>query len=330
MNAQAIARMPSRRQLMWVAGTAALGGLRSALAQDAALRPLRLLVGAAPGSVMDIAARQIGEALTAQTGQAVLVDNRPSAGGIQALELLRHAPADGLTVSLVYAMQMSAAASLFPSLPYDTQRDFAPVGILFSGPQVLVVNPSVEATTWGELIKLIKSEPDRYRYATPGNGTPQHVTMEQIKAAAGLQVQHIPYRGPAATTAVLSGEVELLLEGVMPLLPHIRAGRLRAIAIGGQQRVVVLPEVPTFDQLGVTGVGAVWVGVVAPRSTPDVVVQRLNQSLASAVQSPKVRDAFEATGRIVNPGTPEAMTSTIRAEIPLWRDVIRRARITTD
>lgn len=330
MNAIAIARMPSRRQLMLAAAAAALGGLRSALAQDAAPRPLRLLVGAAPGSVMDIAARQIGEALTAQTGQAVLVDNRPSAGGIQALELLRQAPADGLTVSLVYAMQMTAAASLFPSLPYDTQRDFAPVGILFSGPQVLAVHPSVAATSWGELIKLIKSEPDRYRYATPGNGTPQHVTMEQIKAAAGLQVQHIPYRGPAATTAVLSGEVDLLLEGVMPLLPHIRAGRLRAIAIGGQQRVAVLPDVPTFDQLGVAGIGAVWVGMVAPRSTPEGVVQRLNKSLASAVQSPKVRDAFEATGRIVNPGTPEAMTSTIRAETPLWRDAIRRARITTD
>jgi len=330
MNSAALAHMPFRRRLMLAAVTAALGGLRSAWAQDAAQRPLRLLVGAAPGSVMDIAARQIGEALTSLTGQAVVVDNRPSAGGIQALELLRQAPADGLTVSLVHAMQMTAAPSLFPSLPYDTQRDFAPVGILFSGPQVLVVHPSVAATNWGELVKLIKSEPDRYRYATPGNGTPQHVTLEQIKAAAGLQVQHIPYRGPAATTAVLSGEVELLLEGVMPLLPHIRAGRLRAMAIGGPQRVSVLPDVPTFDQLGVAGIGTVWVGMVAPRSTPEGVVQKLNQSLASAMQVPKLRDAFEAGGRIVNPGTPEAMALTIRAEVPLWREVVRRSRITTD
>jgi tripartite-type tricarboxylate transporter receptor subunit TctC len=321
--------MPSRRQLMLAVAAAALPGARVALA-DATLRPMRLLVGAAPGSVMDIAARQIGESLTARTGQAVLVDNRPSAGGIQALELLRQAPADGLTVGLVHAVQMTAASSLFPGLPYDTERDFAPVGILFSGPQVLVVHPSIAASNWGELIKLIKSEPDRCRYATPGNGTPQHVSMEQIKAATGLRVQHIPYRGPAATAAVLSGEVELLLEGVMPLLPHIRAGRLRPIAIGGRQRVSVLAEVPTFDEIGVAGIRSVWVGLVVPRSTPEDVVHKLNQSLTLVMQSPELRNAFEASGRIVNPGTPEAMASTIRMEIPLWRDVVRRARITTD
>lgn len=293
-------------------------------------RPLRILVGAAPGSVMDVAARQIAQALTAQALQPVVVDNRPSAGGIQALDLLRQSPADGLTVSLVHAMQLTAAPSLFANLPYDTQSDFAPIGILFSGPQLLVVHPSLGVTSWGELIRLLKSEPGRVRFSSPGNGTPGHVAMEQILFAAGVSAQHIPYRGPAATSAVLSGEVELTLEGVMPLLPFVKEGRLRPLALGGPRRVPVLPDVPTFDEVGIRGIGAVWVGAVAPRGTPDAIVRKLNSMLATAVQTPSLRTAFESTGRIVEPGTPEAMAAAIRADIPLWRDVIRRARITTD
>lgn len=289
--------------------------------------PLRILVGAAPGTVMDVAARQIGDALEQQTGQAVVIDNRVSAGGIQALIALRQAPADGLTLSLVHAVQMTAAPSLFTTLPYDTLRDFTHLGILFTGPQVLVVHPAVPAKSWQELLNLLKAHPDRYRYATPGNGSPGHVTMEQIKATVGAEVQHIPYRGAAATTAVLAGEVELMLEGVMPLLPHIRAGKLRPLAIGGAHRVPALPDVPTFAEQGVAGIGTVWVGMVGPPNMAPALVRRLNGALARAVLSPALRDAFESTGRVVAPGSPEAMADAIRSETPIWRDVVQRAHI---
>jgi tripartite-type tricarboxylate transporter receptor subunit TctC len=293
-------------------------------------RPIRLLVGAAPGSVMDVVARQIAETLNVQARQPVFVDNRPSAGGIQALDLLRQSSADGMTLSLVHAMQLTAAPSLFANLPYNTQSDFAPIGILFSGPQVLVVHPSLGVRTWGELIRLLKAEPGRIRFSSPGNGTPGHVAMEQILFTAGVSAQHIPYRGPAATSAVLSGEVEMMLEGVMPLLPLIREGRLQPLALGGSRRVPVLSDVPTFGEVGISGIGAVWVGVIAPRSTPDSIVRKLNAMLANVVQSPPVRTAFESSGRIVDAGSPEAMAEAVRKDIPLWRDVIKRARISIE
>jgi len=291
---------------------------------------VRILVGSAAGSVMDVAARQIGEVFASQTGQAVVIENRPSAGGIVALEALREAAPDGRTLSLVHAMQMSAAPGLFPHLPYDPLVDFAPLGVLFRGPQVLTLNPAVEASSWPELLRLLKAHPGKYRYSTPGNGTPQHLTMELIKSTTGIDVQHIPYRGPAATLGVLSGEVDLMLEGVMPVLPHILAGKLRAVALGGLQRVAALAEVPTFHELGVAGIGTVWIGMVAPKATPDDVVQRLNAELSRAVNTPALRAAFESTGRIVSPGSPAEMSSTIRSETPVWRAIVQRARITPD
>ena len=321
---------PSRRRLLaWAVGASSIAW-SPVRAASSPRGVVRILVGSAPGSAMDVAARQIGEAFASQTGQTVLVDNRPSAGGILALEALRQAAPDGHTLSLVHAMQMSAAPGLFPRLPYDPLVDFAPLGVLFRGPQVLTLNPAVEAASWPDLLRLLKAHPGRYRYATPGNGTPQHLTMELIKDAVGVDVQHIPYRGPAATAAVLSGEVDLMLEGVMPVLAHIQAGTLRAVAMGGLQRVAVLAEVPTFEELGVPGVGTVWVGMVAPKATPAEVVQRLNAELSRAVMSPALLAAFERSGRIVSPGSPGDMAATIRSETPVWRAVVQRARITPD
>ncbi|MFL6696525.1 MAG: Bug family tripartite tricarboxylate transporter substrate binding protein [Vitreoscilla sp.] len=291
---------------------------------------LRILVGSAAGSVMDVSARQIGEVVGAQTGQTVLVENRPSAGGIAALDALCRAAPDGQTVSLVHAMQMSAAPSLFLHLPYDPLRDFALLGVLFRGPQVLTLNPAVGVSSWPDLLRLVKSHPGRYRYSTPGSGTPQHLTMELIKATAGIDVQHIPYRGPAATAAVLSGEVDLMLEGVMPVLPYLRAGSLRAVAAGGLQRIGVLADVPTFEELGVAGIGTVWVGMVAPKATPVDLVQRLSAQLARAVTSPALRAAFESTGRTVSPGSPADMALAIRGETQVWRAIIQRTGITPD
>jgi tripartite-type tricarboxylate transporter receptor subunit TctC len=291
---------------------------------------VKFILGVAPGSVPDVATRQIAERLAPLLGQAVIVENRPSAGGIVALEALKLSAPDGYTLSFVHVGNMSVAPSLFPRLPYDTATDFAPVGIFWRGVQVLVVHPSVEAKNLAELIALARSSPGRLRYSSPGNGTPTHLGMEQLKHEAGIDIQHIPYRGPAATMAVLSGEVDLLLEGVEPLLAHVRAGRLHPIAMGGSQRLAVLPEVPTFVELGLLGIGTIWLGVIAPLGTPSAVIARLNRDLTAAVQSAEIRRIFEPAGRLITPGTPDEMAATIRDEIPRWREVVQRAQIKID
>ena len=308
----------------------ALGFDRQAYAQAYPARAVKFILGVAPGSVPDVATRQIAEKLAPLLGQAVIVENRPSAGGIVALEALKISSPDGYTLSFVHVGNMSVAPSLFPRLPYDTATDFAPVGIFWRGVQLLVVNPNVKARNLAELIALARSSPGSLRYSSPGNGTPTHLGMEQLKHSAGIDIQHIPYKGPAATLAVLSGEVDLLLEGVEPLLAHVRAGRLQPIAMGGSQRLAVLPEVPTFEELGLHGIGSTWLGVIAPLGTPPAVIARLNRDLTAAVQSAEIRRIFEPAGRLITPGTPDEMAATIRDEIPRWREIVQRAQIKID
>lgn len=315
---------PHRRQVL----AATLAPLFGVAWGQAPMPPLHLLVGAAPGSAMDIAGRQIGEAFTTLTAQPVIVDNRPTAGGIQALEAVRRAPADGGTLGLVHAMQMTAAPALFPKLPYDPVRDFTHLGILFVGQQVLVVPASLPVRRWDELIALAKERPDGLRYASPSVGSPQHLSMELLHTRTGMKLQHIPYRGPMATQAALSGEVDMTLEGATLLLPHIRSGRLRPMAVGGLRRLTALPEVPTFAELGVAGIGEVWVGLVAPPHLPGPVRATLHDGMSRAVLALKAE--YEPSGRIVEPGSGDAMAETIRRETPVWRDLIRSAGITPD
>jgi len=321
-----------RRRLLRAAAlsTMSLAAGGRAFAQAWPVRPVRFILGVAPGSVPDIATRQIAERLAPLLGQPVIVENRPSAGGIVALEALKASAPDGYTLSFVHSGNMSVAPSLFPRLPYDTAKDFEPVGIFWRGIQLLVAHPSLKATTLGDVVALAKAKPGQLRYSSPGNGTPTHLGMEQLKFVAGIDIQHIPYKGPAAHLAVLSGEVDLLLEGVEPLLQHLRAGRLRPLALGGSRRLSVLPDVPTFDELGVSGIGSTWLGVVAPLGTPPPVIARLNRDLASAIGSPEIRAIFEPSGRLITPGSPEEMAATIRDEIPRWREIVLRAQIKPD
>lgn len=293
-------------------------------------RPIRLINAGAPGTVTDIAARQLAELVGAQLGQPIVVDSRPSAGGIVALAALKASPSDGYTLALVQSAQMSVAPTLFAHLPYDTVNDFAPVGILYRGPQVLVANASLPVSSLAVLIELAKARPGRLRYSSTGNGTPTHIVMEQFKQLAGIDLQHIPYRGAAGHQAVVSGEVDVMIEGVAPLLPHIRAGSLRPLAVTGVQRLAVLPDVPTLAELGIQGIEPVWVGVVVPRGTTPGVIDRLNQEFIRAMSAPEIREQFEGLGRIVSTGTPKQMTDMIVGEIPRWRELIRKAGIKPD
>jgi tripartite-type tricarboxylate transporter receptor subunit TctC len=297
------------------------------LAQAWPSRPIRFVNGSAAGSVIDVVTRQVGDKLAAALRQPVIVENHPSAGGIAALDIVKKSAPDGYTLSMVHSVQMSAGPSLFPYLPYDPVQDFSHVGILFRGPQVLVVRPTLPITSLAQLIAAAKAGPGQLRYSSPGSGTPTHIYMEQLKLATGMDIQHIPYKGMAATMAVLSGEVDVLLEGVAPLLPHIRASKLRPLAITGTGRLPVLPETPTLEELGWNGFDAVWVGVVAPRGLPAPIVERLNRELAVVMASPDIRDTYEQAGRVVSTGTPEAMTAAIRNDVPRWREIVRQAQI---
>lgn len=319
-----------RSILMATAVAAASLAATASHAQTYPARPIKILAGVAAGSSPDGVLRQVAQTLSAAMGQPVIVENRPGANGILAIEALRSSAPDGHTIAMVAFSQMSVNPSLIAALPHDPVLDFAHIGIFWRGPQLLAARAGLPATSLNELLAAAKARPGHLRYGSAGNGSPGHLFMEQMKLAAGVALEHIPYKGPAAVIAGVSGEVDLLMEGVSPQLPHIRAGKLKPLAVSGSQRLGVLPDVPTFEELGITGIGTVWLGFVAPRGTSAAIVARLNQELRRAVESPEFRSASEGFGRLVTPGTPEAMAATIRDEIPRWREVVQRAQIKPD
>lgn len=297
------------------------------LAQTFPTRPIKVLTGVAAGSSPDGVLRQVVQTVSASVGQPVIVENRPGANGILALEALKVSAPDGHTIAMVAFSHMSVNPSLMASLPHDPLQDFAPIGIFWRGPQLLSASATGTVSSVGELLAAAKASPGQLRYGSAGNGSPGHLFMEQMKMIAGVSIQHIPYKGTAAVVAGVSGEVELLMDGVSPQLPHIRSGKLKPLAVAGSQRLGVLPDVPTFEELGIQGIGTVWLGFVAPRGTPAAIVQQLNGELRRAVNAPDFRSASEGFGRLVTPGSPEAMSATIRDEIPRWRAVVQRAQI---
>jgi tripartite-type tricarboxylate transporter receptor subunit TctC len=267
-------------------------------------RPIRLINAGAPGTVTDIVARQLAKRVGAQLGQPVIVDSRPSAGGIVALEALKTSLPDGYTLGLVQSAAMSVAPSLFDHLPYDTVRDFAPIGILYYGPQVLAVNASLTVSSLDELIELAKARPGLLRYSSTGNGSPTHIVMEQLKQLTGIDVQHIPYRGAAGHQAVVSGEVDVTIEGVAPLSSHIRAGSLRPLAVTGVQRLAASSDVPTLAELGIRGIAPVWVGLVAPKGVPAALIERLNREFGRAMSTPAFASSMKVSGESSLPARP--------------------------
>ena len=303
----------------------AIALLASKVWPQQSMPPLHLLIGSAPGSTMDVTGRELAEKFSAQTGRVVVVDNRPSAGGIVALDAVRRAPPDGRTLGYVYGQQMTAAPALFASLPYDPMRDFSHVCILFVGVQVLVVSAAVPVGSWADLIALASKRPEGFRYGTAAVGSPQHLSMELMRKTTGMNLTHVPYRGAAAVQATLAGEVEMTLEGTALLLPHIRSGRLRPIAVGGSRRLEALPEIPTFKELGVPGIGEIWVGLVAPPGLPVPTKATIQADMSRAVLALKAE--YQSLGRIVEPGSGDEMTETIRRETSVWRELIRTAGI---
>jgi tripartite-type tricarboxylate transporter receptor subunit TctC len=290
-------------------------------------RPLRIVAGAA-GAILDVAARQIADRLSASFGQPVIVENKPGAGGIAMMEAVARSAADGHTVAIPSFVELTVNPWLFDKLSYDPLRDFEPITALYTGPQMLVAHPSFAARSLPDLIRLAKAGPGKYQYGSSGVARPPHIFMEKFKLTAGLDLPHVPYRGgPPLLQAVLAAEVPLAMEGTSATLPLVQAGRLKALAVTGDRRLAALPDVPTFAEAGVAGIGLAWVGLVAPAGTPVPAIARWQQEVVAALAQPAVRAAYDAAGRTVAGNTPQEFGEWIRRDHAQWRDVVRQARI---
>ena len=290
-------------------------------------KPMHIVAGAA-GGILDVVARQLADKLQPALGQAVIVENKAGGGGIVAMEAVKSSAPDGHTIGMTTFVEMTINPWIYDRLPYDPIKDFAPVTVLYSGQIMLAAHPSFPGESLADLIRLAKAQPGKYFYASSGVARPPHVWVERFKATSGIDLTHVPFKGAGPLTqAVLSGEVPLAMEGVPALLPHVKACKLKALAVTGDRRLVALPDLPTFAEAGVPGIGLTWVGLVAPAGTPAAAIERLNRELVRALQSPEIKAAYEEAGRIVIGNTPEAFTALIRKELPEWGAIVKATGI---
>ncbi|MBI3044013.1 MAG: tripartite tricarboxylate transporter substrate binding protein [Betaproteobacteria bacterium] len=320
-----------KHSLRILAALAALAVAGTTFAQGAAgypSRPIRLVVSFAPGGTADTVGRIVGEGLAARLGQPVVADNRPGANSAVACEIVSQANPDGYTMVIV-AAGFAVNPSLRKKLPYDSLRDFAPVGLAGSGPYLLTVHPSVPAKTLGEFIAWAKARPGQVTYASTGIGSPPHLAAELLRSMAGLDLVHVPYKGGGQVMPdFLAGRVPMFFGSISTLVAHIRAGKLRAIAMTTPQRAPAMPEVPTFDESGLKGYDVTgWYGLLVPGKTPPAIVNRLNTELRHALGDPQVRKQLEARGITPTPVTPAEFAKLIRTEIPKWAKLMKAAGI---
>jgi tripartite-type tricarboxylate transporter receptor subunit TctC len=306
-----------------------LGFSACACAADYPNRAIHLIVPFAPGGGNDTVARLVGDGVTAELGQPVVVENRPGAGGVVGAEAVARAPADGYTLFLGGVGSHAINPNLHAHLGYDPIKDFAPITLVASAPLVLVVHPSVPAQSVRELVALAKAEPGRLNYASNGNGSSSHLAAVMFDTMTGVEMVHVPYKGLSpALTDLLSGQVQLMFSSVVAILPHVKAGRLRALAVSSPARMALLPDLPTIAESGVPGYqSSSWYGILAPAGTPPDVVKRLNAALVKVIAQPAFRDALAREGAEPVGNSPEAFGAFIKAEKERLGDVIRQARL---
>lgn len=291
--------------------------------------PIRLIAPIAVGGLTDTLARLVAAGLSDQLKQPVVVENKPGAGGIIGMEAAAKAPADGYTLILVYQGVAAVNTSLYKNLSYDTQRDFTPVATLGTFPLVLVTSNKTGITSVQELIKQGKSKPRSLSYASAGNATTSHLTMELFKGQTGLDAVHVPYKGEsAANTDVAGGQTDIAYSSLASVIPLIKAGRLLPLGITTEKRAAILPDVATIAESGVPGFEASgWYGLLAPAGTPPDVVLKLNQAISQTLKQPDVQDKLNTLGVTPTISTPAQLSEKIDSETKKWRDVIRAANI---
>ena len=318
--------LASRLAVGIVAGLALIA---PAKAQDYPSKPIRLVVPFAAGGATDVLARLVGERLTATLGQQVVVDNRPGAGGNIGSDLVARAEPDGYTILMGAVGTHAINPSLYPKMPYDPVKDFAPVTLVASVPNVLVINPGVPANSVQELIDLAKAKPGELNFASSGNGTSIHLSGELFKAMTGTDIVHVPYKGSGpAVTDLLGGQVQMMFDNMPSSLPHVKAGKLRALGVTSAKRSPALPEVPTIAEAGVPGYDATsWFGILAPAGTPEPVVTRLQGAIVQALGEPEMRQRMADLGAEPVGDTPAEFGQFIAAEIAKWAKVVNDAGV---
>ena len=295
-------------------------------------RPVRLVVPWPPGGGVDIAARTIQQGLTEALKQPVVIDNRGGAGGTIGTAHAAKSPADGYTLLMASSSTHAVAPSLYKNLPYDPIRDFAPVSFVETKPYLLVVHPSMPARNVKELIAVARASKIRLTMASAGTGSSNHLVGELFQLLAGVKFIHVPYKGTApAGLAVISGECDLLIDQLAPSLPHIQAGKLRALAITMEKRSPQLPQVMTLRESGITGGEAIgYTALVAPAGTPPAILERLNAAVVSLLKSPAIVERFANQGSNAYPTTPEQVTQQLKEDLAKWATVIARAGVKVD
>ena len=301
-----------------------------ALAQYPA-KPIKIVVPYPPGGFNDTLGRTLAAKFTDAWGQPAVVENKPGGNTLIGNDFVAKSPPDGYTL-LVVAFPFSVVPSLFKTMPYDTVKDFSPVILAATSPNLLVVNPSLPVKSVGELIALAKAKPNSLSYASTGNGSSNHISMELFKSLAGVQIVHIPYKGSApAVTDLLGGQVHLMFDNVPNVLPHVKAGKLVALGQTGVKRSPLISEIPTVAEAGVAGYEVtVWFGLVAPAGTPREVVQKLNAETVRILAMPDVRERFQAQGVEPVGSTPEQFGEHIRAQMSKWAKVVKDAGVTAE
>jgi tripartite-type tricarboxylate transporter receptor subunit TctC len=295
-----------------------------AVAQQYPNKPIRMIVPFAPGGGVDFTARLVGQKLGAVLNQSVVADNRAGAGGVIGTELAAKAAPDGYTLLLGSAGPLVILPGINTHLPYDPLRDFAPVALASTLPFLLVVHPSLPPKSLAELIALAKARPGQLNYATAGNGSTTHLVIELFKSMAGIDIVHVPYKGAAPAVAdVLAGQVQLMAGDLSTLMPQVKAGKLRALAVTASKRSALAPELPTVAETGVDGFEASgWFGVLAPAATPRALVLRLNAAINAALGAADARERLKALGGDAAGGTPAEFGARMRDDLAKWKRLI--------
>ena len=323
----------NRRQAMALSGAALSAPLWPALARAQSTwpsKPIRFVVPFAPGGTSEIVARSVAVELTKQLGQSVFVENKPGGAGVIAMQEAAKAAPDGHTLILGHVGTLAVNPYMLSNQPYDVNRDFVPVTLLAKVPNVFVIHPDVPAKNFQEFVAYVKKNPGKVDYGSAGNASAGHLAMEYLKLVTGMSMTHIPYRGTGPQlTDLLAGRTHASSAGLPALGAHIRAGKLRAIAVGTQQRIAALPDVPTVAEMGFKDFEtSQWYGMLAPANTPAEVVKRLQEESYKALKSSSVTERFATDNAVGGGGPSSEFAAFIQREQKIWKDIVKRANIT--
>jgi tripartite-type tricarboxylate transporter receptor subunit TctC len=322
---------PQFSRIFTTAALATLLASSGAMAQTWPAKTITIVVPFATGGTTDVLARTVGQELSKTLGQAVIIENRPGAGATVGADYVAKSKPDGYTL-LVGAVHHTIATSVYKKLPYDFQRDLAPVTVLALVPNVLVVNSKVPAKNVKELLALAKSSPGKLTFGSNGNGTGQHLIGAQFGIAGGVDILHVPYKGSGPLTVdLLGGQIDMSFDTITPVLSHIRAGKLHPLAVTTINRSAALPNVPTLDEAGLKGFDlGTWFGILAPAATPKEIVTRLHLEIVKIVNSPDFRKKMDDIGAVPIGSTPAEMTAQIKNDTERFSKLVKEAKVTVE